>query len=384
MHVGLTHAAMVRNLPAMETIALPTLPRRKADSHKGDYGKVLVIAGSETMIGAAALVALAALRTGSGLVRIAAPKEIIPAILTICPFATAFAWSATKIKDLLTFAEQHDVLAVGPGLGTAPAVKRLILELIERHHGPMVFDADALNVLSGLETSEWPKRRNWGNIVLTPHMGEYMRLIGAVMKRGANVALAPDASGIPAVQSAAQAAAQESEAPAKKPRSLADEGESDHASDDAPSTADGIVLDLPEPASPASAEATKPAASAAPEGPPEPDRTPLAELLARGTGMIVLLKGHRTVITDGSRVAINTTGNPAMATAGSGDVLTGVIASLIGQKMPPLEAAVFGAHVHGEAGDLARAAIAPNAIGLVSEDLIRQMPHALAKHIALP
>ncbi len=145
------------------------------------------------MIGAPALVALAALRTGSGLVRIAAPKEIIPAILTICPYATAFAWSSTKIKDLLAFADEHDVLAVGPGLGTSPAVKRLILELIERHPGPMVFDADALNTLAGLEPSEWPKRRNWGNIVLTPHMGEYMRIVSAVMKRGANVALVPGA-----------------------------------------------------------------------------------------------------------------------------------------------------------------------------------------------
>src|SRR5580704_19220183 len=131
----------------METMSLPSLPQRKLDSHKGDYGKVLIIAGSETMIGAPALVALGALRTGSGLVRIAAPKEIIPAVLTICPYATAFAWSTSKIKELLQFAEQHDVLAVGPGLGTSAAVKRLILELIERHAGPMVFDADALNTL---------------------------------------------------------------------------------------------------------------------------------------------------------------------------------------------------------------------------------------------
>ena len=358
----------------METIPLPTLPLRKADSHKGDYGKVLVIAGSDTMIGAAALVALAALRTGSGLVRIAAPKEIIPAILTICPYATAFAWSATKIKDLLTFAEEHDALAVGPGLGTTPAVKRLVLELIERHHGPMVFDADALNVLSGLETSEWPKRRKWGNIVLTPHMGEYMRLIGAVMKRGANVALAPDAAGVtlPADSEAAEDAA-----PAKKTRSLVEE--EDH--DDAPSTADGIVLDLPEPASAAAVEAVAQDTAKKAEASDEPDRTPLAELLARGTGTVVLLKGHRTVITDGARVAINTTGNPAMATAGSGDVLTGVIASLIGQKMPPLEAAVLGAHIHGAAGDLARASFGPNAAGLVSSDIIQHLPRAFADRV---
>src|ERR1043165_7835263 len=104
---------------SMETVPLPSLPARKPDSHKGDYGKVLVIAGSETMIGAAALVALGALRTGSGLVRLAAPKEIPPAVLTICPYATAFPWASSKIKELLQFADTHDVLAVGPGLGTS-------------------------------------------------------------------------------------------------------------------------------------------------------------------------------------------------------------------------------------------------------------------------
>ncbi|MCL2641060.1 MAG: NAD(P)H-hydrate dehydratase [Phycisphaerales bacterium] len=347
---------------------------RKLDSHKGDYGKVLVIAGSDTMIGAPALVALGALRAGSGLVRIAAPKEIIPAVLTVCPCATAFPWAATKIKDLLQFADQHDVLAVGPGLGASAAVKRLVLELIERHHGPMVLDADALNVLAGLEPSEWPKRRNWGNIVLTPHMGEYMRLMTAVMKRGANVSLATAVMGEAAK---AEAEAAPPPMPVKKKRSLVD--------DDAPSTADGVVLDLPEETAEASAESIENEgggkskienSSAA-----EPDRTPLAELLARATGSIVVLKGHRSVVTDGSRFAINATGNPAMATAGSGDVLTGVIASLIGQRLLPFEAAVLGVHVHGRAGDLARDAFAKNAIGLLATDIIDQLPNAIADRV---
>src|SRR4029077_18112711 len=119
----------------------------------------------------------------------------------------------------LAFADEHDVLAVGPGLGAGSAVKRLVLELLERHHGPMVLDADALNVLASLETSEWPKRRNWANIVLTPHMGEYMRLMSAVMKRGSNVALAPGA-GAAATTDAGQAV--QPEAP-KKTRSLVEE-----------------------------------------------------------------------------------------------------------------------------------------------------------------
>ena len=350
----------------METIALPSVPARKADTHKGDYGKVLVIAGSENMIGAPALVALGAFRTGSGLVRIACPKEILPHVLTICPYATGFPWASSKFKELLAFADEHNVLAVGPGLGTSPSAKRLVLELIERHPGPMVFDADALNIIASLEPSEWPKRRNWGNIVLTPHPGEFMRLISAVMKRGADVNLTPT------TQSAAQEQETESLAaakPAKKVRSLVEE-------DDAPSTADGIVLDMP--ATDPAETPTADSALAAPQAALEPDRTPLAELLARGTGCVVVLKGHRTVITDGIHVAINTTGNPAMATAGSGDVLTGVIASLIGQKFSPLDAAVLGVHLHGAAGDLARLALCPSAAGLTSGDIIQFLPKALS------
>jgi NAD(P)H-hydrate repair Nnr-like enzyme with NAD(P)H-hydrate dehydratase domain len=260
-------------------------------------------------------------------------------------------------------------------------VKRLILELIERHQGPMVFDADALNTLAGLEPSEWPKRRNWGNIVMTPHMGEYMRLMSAVMKRGANVSLAPDPSKPPLE------ASEQVQTPKKKPRSLVDE-------DDAPSTADGMALNIhEEPAVSAEAGAAdvtveptenQNTGGAKTENPAEPDRTPLAELLARGTGSIVVLKGHRTVITDGNQFAINTTGNPAMATPGSGDALTGIIASLIGQRLSPLDAAVLGVHIHGHAGDMARDSFGKNAAGLLSSDIIHQIPRALAARTAAP
>src|SRR3954468_22779430 len=99
----------------METIPLPRLPVRTADTHKGDYGKVLVIAGSENMIGAPALVAMGAFRAGSGLVRIATNKDILASVIMICPMATGFPLSGTKIKELLEFADQHEVLAVGPG-----------------------------------------------------------------------------------------------------------------------------------------------------------------------------------------------------------------------------------------------------------------------------
>ena len=109
-------------------------------------------------------------------------------------------------------------------------------------------------------------------------------------------------------------------------------------------------------------------------------RQDLAAALARRTGTVVLLKGHRTVITDGQRLAINTTGNPGMASGGSGDVLTGVITALVCQHLSTFEAAQLGAYVHGLAGDLAAAAIGP--VGLIASDLVDYLPRALATCIA--
>ncbi len=358
----------------MEMISLPSVAPRQADSHKGDYGKVLVIAGSETMIGAPAIVATAACRAGAGLVRIAAPKDILPQIIAMCPSATGFAFSGTKMKELLSFAEEHDCLAVGPGLGQSPTIRRLIIELLERHHGPMVLDADALNALATLEESEWPKRRDWGNVVLTPHMGEYMRLMSAVMKRGGAVAAVNEKNDAGAAEAEDLAATR----PTHKVRSLdADED----PSDELPCTADGVALDIgpdPEPEVSASAEPV----SAVPQ---EPSRAPLAELLAKGTGAVVVLKGDRSVITDGHRAAINTTGNPAMATAGSGDALTGILAALIGgstgHKLSTLDAAVLGVHVHGLAGDIARDEIVGPGVmggGLMVSDICARVPKAIA------
>jgi NAD(P)H-hydrate epimerase len=347
----------------MSNIELPTLAARAADSHKGDYGKVLVIAGSETMIGAPALTGLAALRSGAGLVRLALPKDIIPAVLTVCPYATAFAWQGTRLREIMDFAEEHDVLAVGPGLGVSAATRRLLIELLERHPGPLVLDADALNTIASLEVSDWPKRRDWSNVVLTPHMGEYMRLMSAVMKRAT-----------PLSQKDGGAAEDKDEqAPAapvssRRTRSLVEDP------DEAPCTADGVALELPPEVK------AVPEALAAEAAPQQPDRTPLAELLAQGTGCIVVLKGHRTIVADGQRSYVNTTGNPAMATAGSGDVLTGVIAALIGQRLSPRDAAVLGVHVHGRAGDLAREAV--GSVGLLAMDIINQLPRALSEHIA--
>ncbi|MEM9354042.1 MAG: NAD(P)H-hydrate dehydratase [Planctomycetota bacterium] len=255
---------------------LSQVPPRKADSHKGDYGRVLVIGGSRGMAGAPALAGMSALRSGSGLVAVATPAVVQPIVASFEPSYTTHALgddratylTADHYNELLKIAEGCDVVAIGPGLGAKHATARLVHRLYRRLAKPIVVDADALNAISELpECIAAPG----GPRVLTPHPGEFARLHG--------------------------------------PPGKTDEERSETA----------------------------------------------AELAARDGSRqtVVVLKGNRTVITDGHDYWINQTGNPGMATGGSGDCLTGVIASLIGQGLSPLEAARLGAHAHGLAGDLA-------------------------------
>ena len=104
-------------------------------------------------------------------------------------------------------------------------------------------------------------------------------------------------------------------------------------------------------------------------------RRSAAEQLARETGTVVLLKGHESVITDGEQTFLNRTGNPGMAVGGSGDVLSGILTSLLGQGLPPLEAAAAAAWIHGSAGDLGAREIGE--YGLTPEDLILRIPRLL-------
>ena len=102
-------------------------------------------------------------------------------------------------------------------------------------------------------------------------------------------------------------------------------------------------------------------------------RQELAQRFAAEHGVVLVLKGQATVVTDGCRVYVNTTGNPGMATGGTGDVLTGVIAALLGQKLEPFQAAQLGVHVHGLAGDLARDDLGE--VSLIASDLLDYLPH---------
>ena len=252
------------------------LPKRDPYTHKGDYGYVLCVGGSRGMSGAIVLTGRAALVTGAGLVKCAVPGTVLPTVAGLSmeimtaplPEDRSGRISLDAYREIMRLSEAVTVVVLGPGLGRSLGLTALVARLYREIAKPMIVDADALNALAerGGWRSEYPR-------ILTPHPGEFARLLG---------------------------------------RSIPKEG---------PST--------------------------------QQERIELVRDFAAKTGTITLLKGHETIITDGKAVAINRTGNPGMATGGSGDVLTGIIAGLIAQNLSPLEAAISGAHLHGAAGDRA-------------------------------
>ena len=273
---------------------LPVLSPRGADSNKGDYGRVLVVAGSRGMTGAAILCGTAALRGGAGLVRLAVPasEQVIIACGNPCYMTVALPCDEQGRLDTRAATEfvqlfgANDAAAVGPGLGQSEGSTACV-------HGALsspialVLDADGLNVLRG-ETS--PLRNRGAPLILTPHPGEFARLIRSDTRT---------------VQAR---------------------------------------------------------------------REELSTGFAAAHGLVLVLKGHATLVTDGRRLYRNITGNPGMATGGSGDVLTGLIAALLGQGLDAFAAAQLGVYLHGLAGDLARDALGE--VSLIASDLIEFLPRA--------
>ena len=272
---------------------LPRLPKRRPDAHKGDFGTALVVGGSRGMAGAAALAGMAALRGGAGLVRLAVPETILetvagfePSYMTIpLPADATGHIAAGAFRSIVQQANTASAIACGPGLGRSVDLDSMVVELYQKLPQPMVFDADALNALAANPAA---LEKPGGPRILTPHPGEFARLIGEKL-----------------------------------------EGEQRQAA--------------------------------------------AVELAAR-CSVVVVLKGHQTLVTDGSRRAINTTGNPGMATGGMGDVLTGLITALVCQHLAPFDAARLGVYLHGLAGDLA--AEETGEVSLVASDLIAWLPEA--------
>lgn len=250
------------------------------------------------MIGAPALAATAALRTGCGLCRIVAAPNVLPFCLTIEPSATGIALAddadAAALDAFVDSLDDKSVLAVGPGMGTGQYQSRRVQRMLQQSR-PVVLDADGLNNLAALPDVASVRRCP---AVLTPHPGEYRRLADALK----------------------------------------------------------ISAD-----------------------PVDPDTRPnAAAKLAEALGAVVALKGHHTVVSDGARQYINNTGNPALATAGSGDVLTGMIASLIAQGMELFDATALGVFLHGKAADAWAQQHGP--AGLVARDLATIIPDVIEQH----
>jgi ADP-dependent NAD(P)H-hydrate dehydratase len=292
-------------MPLVAVEAIPTLPPRPRDSHKGRFGFVLVIAGSRGMAGAAALCGASALRSGAGLVRVASPAEVQPTVASFepsymtCPLpqdADGLIQFESARPILARLIAPASVIAVGPGLGQSADIRQLIGYLITESDKPLVIDADALNSLDGqtelLKALERPA-------VITPHPGEFARLVGC---------------DVATVQS------------------------------------DRIKL--------------------------------AAEFAGQAESLVVVLKGADTVVTDGRRYFINSTGNPGMATGGAGDVLTGVVAALLAQKLPAFEAAQLATYIHGLAGDIARDQ--NGEVGLVAGDIVDALPDAFVHSMPDP
>jgi NAD(P)H-hydrate epimerase len=275
----------------MDSPSMP-LPRRPRAAHKGDFGRVLILAGSEGYTGAPVLAARAAVRTGAGLVYLGVPREIYPIVAVKCDEAMPFPLPP-EYEKILERAKRCDVVLIGPGLGRSPETERLVLSLLADLDCPVVLDADGINALAGhIDVLD----ARAALTVLTPHEGEFQRLTGCPL--------------------------------------------------------------------------------------PVQDRLNTARNFAMSHGCILVLKGHSTVTADQTgRVWINTTGNPGMAKGGSGDVLAGMLAALLGQKPLreprelPGEWMALGAYYHGAAGDLCAKRLGE--YGMTPSDLVQALPEIL-------
>ena len=266
------------------------LPVRRRDTHKGDYGKILLLCGSRGFTGAAALAAMGALRTGAGLVYLAVPESIYaieavkltePVVLPLPDFDGKLC--AASVPEIAGLLPKMDAVLFGSGSGLGEGTEEVLLFLLKNCECPLILDADGITLAA--KHKDILRGRSFPTI-LTPHDGEFARL-----------------------------------------------------------------------------------------SPPDMPRVEQTMALAKELGVILLRKGYRTLITDGESCWENRTGNPGLATGGSGDVLAGVILSLLGQGVSPLEAAAGGAWLHGAAADLAAAQLGE--YGMLPGDVVDRLPQLL-------
>ena len=283
----------------LKLMRLPTqLLRRKADSHKGDYGSILILAGSSRFSGAALLCAESTLRAGAGAATIGIPASINLAliknkakeVMTLpLPETKAGSLSLAAFSKIKYALKKATVLIIGPGLDNHRSTYALVRKIVRLTRLPLVIDADALGALNHhLKILKEHKDK----IILTPHTKEMAELFGI------------DIAFI------------------KKNRKL------------------------------------------------------VAKKYAKDYNSIIILKGHQSIVTDGKRdFYLNKTGNPGMATAGSGDVLSGIVGAFLAQGLDAFAAAKYATYIHGLAGDIG--AKDKTQVGLIASDIISRIPDAL-------
>lgn len=279
----------------LTSLDLPRLPKRPLDAHKGSAGRVLVVAGSYGMAGAAYLAAQGAYAAGAGYVRLACPESIYPIVASMAASVVFIPLECDGERQLIPgaaakvrqAAAASDVAVIGPGLGESAAAKDFFRRVAADLEIPSVIDASglALLALSRGGLTRLPKAS-----ILTPHPGEAAALLN---------------TDTAAVQADREAAVTE---------------------------------------------------------------------LSKRSGTVIVLKGQRTLVSDGDRVYENTSGNAGMACAGAGDVLSGAVAALRAQGMEAFDAASLAAFLHGKAGDIAARALGRS---LTAEDILESLPEAL-------
>lgn len=267
------------------------IKERPRDIHKGDCGRVLVIAGSVGMAGAAMLCARGALRSGAGLVRISAPQELYPILQVGVPEATCVSRDISRL-DYMT----ADAIAIGPGLGDDETNGDILRTILKNYKNTVVLDADGINTVHRCNLGQELMQTD-AQVIITPHPGEAARLL----------------------------------------RYYGDDDDLE-------------------------------------------DREKTVCRLVEHTGAVCVLKGSGTLVAaQDKKTYINTTGNPGMATGGSGDVLTGIIAALAGQGLEPVGAAKSGVFIHGLAGDIAAGKIGQT--GMTAMDIAENTAAAFKQTI---
>ena len=310
------------NIAYLTAQSIPRFQERKCDSHKGDHGRVLLIGGSFGMSGAIAMAGRAALVTGSGLVRMAVPEFSLPIAASHTPELMTVALpenrsgkiSLDAYARLMSLAEEADVVAIGPGLGRSAGLDALVMRLHREVKKPMLMDADGLNALASHSFDRMAE--SFAEVAASGVWRILTPHPGEFARLCGTVIPFRTTERVDAARDFVTALNMRS---AMNTRSLQ----------------------------------------------------------GKSGGVILVLKGFETVVTDGTRACVNTSGNPGMATAGSGDVLSGMIASLVGQRFLPFDAAQLGVYLHGRTGNLALAVSGIPPESIIASTLIDHIGQAI-------